>query len=130
MEREFGQSVTMPRPPWLVALPPPQAVKVQDFHEQNNTGILVSRNKMLPAATERLQGILVRDQAGHYFLIANAQDAATWDRVQLFDNGQLADMESGTKIQVTGSWDEASSSKGHSAFRVRYVDTPPPGGRR
>jgi hypothetical protein len=93
--------------------------------------VLVSRNKAL-ATTERLQGILMRDQAGHCLLLFNGPDAAaaTWDRVQLVDSGPLGDIESGSKVEVTGTWDEASSWRRHSAFRVQSIETLPAGGRR
>jgi hypothetical protein len=36
-------------------------------------------------------------------------------------------MQSGIKVQVTGTWDEASSPGRHSAFRVQNIETLPQG---
>jgi hypothetical protein len=123
---------TMPRPAWLDAVAPAPAVTSENSHTPNNAGMLVSRNKTLSRATQWLEGILVRDYAGHFFLICQGQDAATatWERVQLSDHTQLGDIESGATVRVTGTWDESSSLRGHSAFRVQHVETVPPGGRR
>jgi hypothetical protein len=128
MERESGKRATMPHPPWLDAVPRAPAVATQNAHEPNQTGVLVSRKKTL-AATERLGGVLVRDQTGHFFLLSYGRDAAnaTWDRVQLLDNGQLGDIESGTRIQATGTWEDAPALPRHSVFHVQWIETLPPG---
>jgi hypothetical protein len=130
MVKEPTQIVAMPHPSWLDAVPP-ATVAVQPIHEPSKTGLLVSRSKTL-TGTERLEGVLVRDQAGHCFLLSHRQDAAVvaWDRVQLLNHGQLHDIASGIKVRVTGTWDEGSSSRRPCAFRVQHVETLRPGEAR
>jgi hypothetical protein len=120
---------TMPHPDWLDAISAPPAVASQISHQPNKTGVLVSRNKKLPGTTERLRGILSRDQNGHYFLLCPAQQATAWDRVQLLDYGQLNEVASGTAVLVTGTWDESLSAGGQTAFHVQHIEKWPDGGK-
>jgi hypothetical protein len=118
----------MPHPDWLDAKSAPPAVASQNSHQPNRTGLLVSRTKKLLGGTERLEGILSRDQDGRFFLLCPAQHATTWDRVQLLDYGQLSEIASGTAVLMTGTWDEASA-RPHTAFRVQHIEKRAEGGK-